>query len=276
MRRQSTRTCVGSVCPGRSRCGGKASILPITKRLWPSSKRRGWSIRASRAAAKSPPWSRISTGSGWPRDPDGAPIYPGRARKLSAAERKRRREAGEPFALRLAMDAAVARAGVLTWTETGAGPHGQTGLITAAPQMWGDVVLARKEVPTSYHLSAVARRCAAGRDRRGARPGSVLVDQHSPAVAGAARPAGAGLSSSQAHSRRRRPASCRNRRRRRACANCAPAGASRATSGAWSGLAASGSLTQKLASLKPILGWFCSNALPCHGAVGSHGATGRG
>jgi glutamyl-Q tRNA(Asp) synthetase len=92
---------------------------------------------------------------GWPRDPDGAPIYPGRARRLSTAERKRRREAGEPFALRLAMDAAVARAGVLTWTETGAGPHGQTGLITAAPQRWGDIVLARKEAPTSYHLSAV-------------------------------------------------------------------------------------------------------------------------
>ncbi|MGC1446657.1 MAG: tRNA glutamyl-Q(34) synthetase GluQRS [Xanthobacteraceae bacterium] len=92
---------------------------------------------------------------GWPRDPDGAPIYPGRARRLSTAERKRRREVGEPFALRLAMDAAVARAGVLTWTETGVGPHGQTGLITAAPQRWGDVVLARKEAPTSYHLSAV-------------------------------------------------------------------------------------------------------------------------
>jgi glutamyl-Q tRNA(Asp) synthetase len=53
------------------------------------------------------------------------------------------------------MDAAVARAGVLTWTETGAGPHGQTGLITAAPQMWGDVVIARKELPTSYHLACV-------------------------------------------------------------------------------------------------------------------------
>ena len=92
---------------------------------------------------------------GWPRDPDGVPIYPGRARKLSAAERERRRAAGEPFTLRLAMDAAVARAGVLTWTETGAGPRGQTGVMTAAPQMWGDVVLARKEEPTSYHLSAV-------------------------------------------------------------------------------------------------------------------------
>ena len=92
---------------------------------------------------------------GWPRDPDGAPIYPGRARKLSIAERKRRAEAGEPYALRLAMDAAVARAGVLTWTETGTGPQGQTGLITVAPQVWGDVVLARKEVPTSYHLAVV-------------------------------------------------------------------------------------------------------------------------
>ena len=91
----------------------------------------------------------------WPRDPDGVPLYPGRARKLSAAERERRRRAGEPFALRLAMDAAVARTGVLTWTETGAGPQGQSGLVTAAPQMWGDVVLARKELLTSYHIASV-------------------------------------------------------------------------------------------------------------------------
>ena len=92
---------------------------------------------------------------GWPRDPDGVPIYPGRARKLSTAERERRRDAGEPFALRLVMDRAVARAGVVTWNETGAGPRGQTGLVTAAPQLWGDVVLARKEASTSYHLAVV-------------------------------------------------------------------------------------------------------------------------
>jgi glutamyl-Q tRNA(Asp) synthetase len=91
----------------------------------------------------------------WPRDPDGGPLYPGRARKMPAAERERRRRAGEPFALRLAMDAALAQAGVLTWNETGGGPQGQTGLITATPQRWGDVVLARKELPTSYHLSVV-------------------------------------------------------------------------------------------------------------------------
>ncbi|HXW39600.1 MAG TPA: tRNA glutamyl-Q(34) synthetase GluQRS [Xanthobacteraceae bacterium] len=91
----------------------------------------------------------------WPRDPDGVPIYPGRARKMSAAERRRRRAAGEPFALRLAMDAAVARVGALGWTETGAGPHGQTGRVTAAPQLWGDVVLARKDLPASYHIAVV-------------------------------------------------------------------------------------------------------------------------
>ena len=91
----------------------------------------------------------------WPRDPDGVPLYPGRARKMPPAERERRRRAGEPFALRLAMDAAVARAGVLTWTETGSGPQGERGLVTAAPQRWGDIVLARKELPTSYHLAVV-------------------------------------------------------------------------------------------------------------------------
>lgn len=89
----------------------------------------------------------------WPRDPDGAPLYPGRGRKLPAAERKRRVEAGEPYALRLAIDAAVAQTGVLTWSETGRGPHDQTGTVIAAPLMWGDVVIARKEMPTSYHLA---------------------------------------------------------------------------------------------------------------------------
>jgi len=89
----------------------------------------------------------------WPRDPDGAPLYPGNARNLSAAERARRRRNAAPYVVRLAMDAAVARAGVLMWTETGRGPKGESGRITAAPQMWGDVVLARKDVPTSYHLA---------------------------------------------------------------------------------------------------------------------------
>ena len=89
----------------------------------------------------------------WPRDPDGAPLYPGDARSLSAAERLRRMEAGEPYALRLDMAEALARTGALTWIESDCG--GKTTSVAARPQMWGDVVLARKETPTSYHLSVV-------------------------------------------------------------------------------------------------------------------------
>jgi glutamyl-Q tRNA(Asp) synthetase len=91
----------------------------------------------------------------WPRDPDGAPLYPGIAKALSTAERRRRIEAGEVYALRLDMAAARARAGRLDWTETGVGPGGESGAVAAAPAAWGDVVLARKETPTSYHLSVV-------------------------------------------------------------------------------------------------------------------------
>ena len=86
----------------------------------------------------------------WPRDPDGAPLYPGLHRGLGPAERAalvQRRPA-----LRLKMDEAIARAGAgLTWRELGdAG-----GEIEAHPEAWGDVVLARRDVPTSYHLAVV-------------------------------------------------------------------------------------------------------------------------
>ncbi len=91
----------------------------------------------------------------WPRDPDGAPLYPGLAKSLSLAERARWLEAGAPYALRLDMAAAVGRAGDLGWIEHGEGPDGETGAVAARPQAWGDVILARKETPTSYHLSVV-------------------------------------------------------------------------------------------------------------------------
>ena len=89
----------------------------------------------------------------WPRDPDGAPLYPGNARALPAAERRRRIAAGAPYALRLDMAAALARTGALTWSETGCG--GEAATVAATPQAWGDVVLARKDTPTSYHLAVV-------------------------------------------------------------------------------------------------------------------------
>jgi glutamyl-Q tRNA(Asp) synthetase len=91
----------------------------------------------------------------WPRDPDGAPLYPGEAKLLSSVARQRLFEQGAPYALRLDMAAACARTGALSWTERGEGANGETGVIAAAPQAWGDVILARKETPTSYHLSVV-------------------------------------------------------------------------------------------------------------------------
>jgi glutamyl-Q tRNA(Asp) synthetase len=89
----------------------------------------------------------------WPRDPDGVPLYPGAAKRLSPAERARRLEAGAAYALRLDIAAACARTGDLGWTEAGEGPQDETGAVAARPQAWGDVILARKETPTSYHLS---------------------------------------------------------------------------------------------------------------------------
>jgi len=53
------------------------------------------------------------------------------------------------------MAAACAGAKNLGWTEYGEGPGGETGAVAARPEAWGDVILARKETPTSYHLSVV-------------------------------------------------------------------------------------------------------------------------
>jgi glutamyl-Q tRNA(Asp) synthetase len=94
----------------------------------------------------------------WPRDPDGAPLYPGTDKLLSSGERARLLHSGTAYALRLDMAAAARAWGLnwtLTWTERGEGPHGETGRVAADPHAWGDVVVARKETPTSYHLSVV-------------------------------------------------------------------------------------------------------------------------
>lgn len=91
----------------------------------------------------------------WPRDPDGAPLYPGEAKSLSAPERDRLIASGMPYALRLDMIAACERVTGLTWNELGGGPDGERGIVPARPDAWGDLILARKETPTSYHLSVV-------------------------------------------------------------------------------------------------------------------------
>jgi glutamyl-Q tRNA(Asp) synthetase len=78
--------------------------------------------------------------------PDG-PIYPGICRKLSGEVRARRIAAGEAYALRLDIAKARAAAGALHWHDRGRGE------IVAMPEIFGDVVLARKDIATSYHLS---------------------------------------------------------------------------------------------------------------------------
>jgi glutamyl-Q tRNA(Asp) synthetase len=96
--------------------------------------------------------ARITSGSESPCDPDGVPLYPGTCRHLgsAAAERIAR---GDPHTWRLDMAAALRRAGptheYVAFDETGAHQ------VTANPARWGDAVIARRDVPTSYHLAVV-------------------------------------------------------------------------------------------------------------------------
>ena len=98
----------------------------------------------------------------WPRDPDGVPLYPGEAKNMAAAERRHRMDSAEPYALRLDMAAALDRVGPVTWQELGQGPSGESGQIAANPGVWGDVILARKDVPASYHLAVTVDDAAQG------------------------------------------------------------------------------------------------------------------
>jgi len=120
-----------------------AQLAPLT---YPSFESRGEIARLVAERERQGPW---------PRDPDGAPLYPGNASALTGAERRRRIKAGEAYALRLDMAAAMARVDSLSWSESGAGPGGESGTVAASPRQWGDVVLARKDMPTSYHLAVV-------------------------------------------------------------------------------------------------------------------------
>jgi glutamyl-Q tRNA(Asp) synthetase len=93
-------------------------------------------------------------GRAWPRDPDGAPVYPGLCRSLDPRQAETRIAAGEDHAWRIDMARSLAAA---------PGPHaairfdseGREHPIRAHPERWGDAIIVRKEVPTSYHLAVV-------------------------------------------------------------------------------------------------------------------------
>ncbi len=90
----------------------------------------------------------------WPRDPDGAPLYPGTCRDLPPAGAEDRIAGGEPHAWRIDMAAALRKAPG-PHRHPGFDPDGGTAPVDAAPARWGDAVIVRKDIPTSYHLSVV-------------------------------------------------------------------------------------------------------------------------
>lgn len=95
-------------------------------------------IRAEIKAASSAP--HFSQG------PEG-PLYPGTCRHMETSRREDRMQAGDPFVLRLKSSDAMKQAGPLTWFDL------EKGRQTVSMEALGDVVLARKDTPTSYHVS---------------------------------------------------------------------------------------------------------------------------
>ena len=95
-------------------------------------------------------------------DPDGAPLYPGTCRHLPEAEIAERLTEGMPVQWRLRTGLAADRYGQVSYSVAGPTPRDRPQIRFADPRRWGDVVLQRKETPTSYHLSVVVDDAAQG------------------------------------------------------------------------------------------------------------------
>ncbi len=150
-------------------------------------------------------------------DPDGAPIYPGLHKHMPQAEIAARKQRGEPFALRLDMERAIEvsrerlAGAALTFTSLAA--DGTTQAVRARPERWGDTIVVRKDVPSSYHLSVVVDDARQARHPRHPRHGPVRRDRLASATSSSAGPAGPALSSPPADNRRGGPQTRQKRAR---------------------------------------------------------------
>ena len=104
------------------------------------------------------------SGTTWPCDPDGSPLYPGDEKNWSTQKVQTQMAEQPAHVWRLNMSAAISHVkghlnGDIAWIESGV--SAKTGLhinddvrdVLAKPEDWGDVILARSDTPTSYHLS---------------------------------------------------------------------------------------------------------------------------
>jgi len=88
-----------------------------------------------------------------PRDPEGQPLYPGTCRHMTKEERALRLARGDPAAWRIDMNRALGELPAsLTFSEESSGSAVDE---IARPESWGDVVLVRKDIGTSYHIAVV-------------------------------------------------------------------------------------------------------------------------
>ena len=98
---------------------------------------------------------QAESGAGWPRDPDGAPLYPGTCKALPESAVEQRIRAGQPHAWRLDVAKAIAAVGPDSLAYVRFDDSGAESRVAAHPERWGDAVIVRKDTPTSYHLAVV-------------------------------------------------------------------------------------------------------------------------
>ena len=112
---------------------------------------------ASRSEIKKFILSKSINKPSWPIDPDGQYIYPKIYKDISKAERSNLMLSGLDFSWRLDIEKAISFAqdklgNKIFFEELGLEPKGKR---IIEPNLYGDFVIARKEIPTSYHLSVI-------------------------------------------------------------------------------------------------------------------------